>query len=132
MFPHFLKRIADVLAPRLSVVFWLLVRLASFQAYWREANVTPISKGPPSSSVANYRLISITSALSNVFEHLVSVRHGLFMVLLASQFAYWKGIGTCDTLCVCRIHCKVNWRVGRRLGSNRFLSAQISIGSTIR
>ena len=60
-FPLFLKRTADVMAPRLSVVFRRLVRLDSFPACWRLANVTPIPKGPSSSSVANYRPISITS-----------------------------------------------------------------------
>ena len=53
--------------PHLSVVFLRLVRLGSFLACWRQANVTPIPKGPPSSSVANYRPISITSVLSKVF-----------------------------------------------------------------
>ena len=79
MFPLFLKRAADVLAPRLSVVFRQLVRLGSFHACWRQANVTPIPKDPPSSSVANYRPISITPVLSKVFERLVSVRLGRFM-----------------------------------------------------
>ena len=62
--------------PRLSVVFRRLVRLGSFPACWRPGNVTPIPKGPPSSSVANYRLISKTSLYSNskVFQPLVSVR----------------------------------------------------------
>ena len=54
MFPLFLKRTADVMAPCLSVVFRQLVRLGSFTACWRQANVTPIPKGPPSSSVVNY------------------------------------------------------------------------------
>ena len=54
IFPLFLKKAADVMAPRLSVVFWRLVRLGSFLACWRHANVIPISKGPLSSSVANY------------------------------------------------------------------------------
>ena len=54
MFPLFLKRTADVMAPRLSAVFRRLVRLGSFPACWRQANATPIPKGPPSSSVANY------------------------------------------------------------------------------
>ena len=53
MFPLFLKRTAYVMAPRLSVVFRRLVRLGSFPACWRQANVTPIPKGPLSSSVAN-------------------------------------------------------------------------------
>ena len=38
MFPLFLKRTADVMAPRLKVVFQQLVRLGSFPACWRQAN----------------------------------------------------------------------------------------------
>ena len=60
MCPLFLKKTADVMAPRLSVVFRRFVRLGSFLPCWRQANATPIPKGPPSSSVANYRPISVT------------------------------------------------------------------------
>ena len=90
------------MAPRLSAVFRRLVRLGSFPACWRQVNITPILKFPPSSSVANYPPISITSVLSKVFERLVSVRLGQFMkrscVLPTTQFAYRKGLGTCDAL----------------------------------
>ena len=106
-FLFFLKRTADVLAPRLCVVFRRLVRLRSLLAGWREANVTPIPKGPPSSSVANYRRISITSVLSKVFYRLVSVRLRRFMecsgVLPSTQFTYQKSLGTCDGL-LCVLH----------------------------
>ena len=97
MFHLFLKRTADVLAPCLSVVFRRLLRLGSFPACWRQANVTPIPKGPSSFSVANYRPISITPVLSNVFERLVAVRLGRFMehwcasnhpVCLSERFGY--------------------------------------------
>ena len=102
MFPLFLKRTADVLDPRLSVVFRLLLRLGSFSACWRQANVAPIPKGPSSSSIANNRPISITPVLSKVFERLVAVRLGRFMehcgVRPTTQFAYQKGFGTCDAL----------------------------------
>ena len=102
IFPIFLKRIADVMAPRLSVVFRRLVRMGSFPACFRQANVTPIPKSPPSSTVANYRPISITSVLSKVFEQMVSVRLGQFMersgVPPTTQFAYRKGLGTCNAL----------------------------------
>ena len=102
MFPVFLKRTANVMAPGLSVVFRLLVRLGSFPACWEQANVTLIPKGPPSSSVANYRPISRTALLSKVFEHLVFVRLLRFMecsgVLPTIQFAYRQGLGICDAL----------------------------------
>ena len=54
MFALFLKRTPDVLAPRLSVVFRRLVCLFSFLACWRQVNVTPIPKRPPSFSAVNY------------------------------------------------------------------------------
>ena len=102
MFPLFLKRTANVITPRLSVVFRRLVHLGNFSACWGQANVTQIPKGPPSSSVANYRPISITSVLYKVIDRLVSTHLGRFMkcsdVLPTTQFAYWKGLGTCDSL----------------------------------
>ena len=107
MFPLFLERTADVLAPHLSVVFRQLLRLGSFTACWRQANVTPIPKDPSSTSVANYRPISVPPELSKVFQRLVAVRLGRFMehygVLPTTQFAYLKGLGTCDAL-VCVSH----------------------------
>ena len=92
--------LGNALQWRLRLCSSLLVRLGSFPACWRQANVTPIPKGPTSSSVANYSPISITSVLSKLFERLVSVLLGRFMercgVLPTTQFAYRKG--TCDAL----------------------------------
>ena len=89
------------------MVFRRLIRFGSFPVCWRVANVTPIPKGPPSSSASNYRPISLTPILSKVFERLVSVRLGRFMecrgVLPTTQFAYRKGRGTCDAL-LCVAH----------------------------
>ena len=117
-FLFFLRELLMLWPPHLCIEFWRLVRLGSFPACWEtgqchclanvtlaNANVTPIPKGPPSCAVENYRPISITSVLSEVFEHLVSVRLSRFMecsgVLLTTQFAYRKGLGTCDAfLCV--------------------------------
>ena len=41
MFPLFLKRTADVMVPRLSVVFWLLVRLGNFPACFEKSPMSP-------------------------------------------------------------------------------------------
>ena len=68
-----------------------LVRLGSFPAWWRQANLTPIMKGPPSSSVANYGPISITSVLSKVFERVVLVCLG--------RFVERSGVLPLDSLC---------------------------------
>ena len=89
------------------MVFRRLLRLGSFPVCWRVANVTQFQKGPPSSSASNYRPISRPPILSKVFEHLVSVSLGHFMesrgVLPTTQFAYSKGLGTCDAL-LCVAH----------------------------
>ena len=53
LFLLFLKR-TDVMAHHFSVVFQWHVCLGSFPACWRQAKVTQIPKGQPSSSVANY------------------------------------------------------------------------------
>ena len=88
-------------------MFRRLVRLGSFPACWRQANINPIPKSPPSSSVANYRPISTTSVLSKVFERLLSVFLGQFVecsgVLPTPQFAYQKSLGICDAL-LCMSH----------------------------
>ena len=135
MFLLFLEITADVMAPRLSIVFWWLVRLGSSPAYCRHANVTLIPKGPPSSFVANYRPIFIISVLSKVFERLVSVRLGRFMEcsgeLPTTQLAYRKGLGTCDAL-LCVFHALQSALESRlRLGSCRLISVQRLTGSTI-
>ena len=79
IFPLFLKRTAEVLAPSLAVVFLRPLRLGSFPVCSRVANFIPIPRGPPSSSASVYRPISLTPVLSKVFERLVSVRLGRFI-----------------------------------------------------
>ena len=108
MYPLLLKKTAVVLASCLAVVFRRLLRLGSFPICWRVANVTPIPKGSPSSLASNYRPISLMPILSKVFERLVSVHLGRFMEVRGSligttQFAYRKGLGTCDAL-LCVAH----------------------------
>ena len=133
MFPLFLQRTADVMAPRLSVVFRRLVRLGSFPACWRQANVTPIPKGPPSSFVANYRLISTTSVFLRCLSAMVSVRVERFMersgVLPTTQFAYRKGWGTCDALLYVFHTLQSALESGQK---RRLISVQPLIGSSIR
>ena len=107
-----------------------------FVTCWRQVNITPILKDPPSSDVANYRPISTTSVLSKVFERLAS---GVGSMIYGTQIVCFQPpsllIGKVWVLvmhyCVCHIDCKVYWRVGRKLGSNILISGQPLIGSNI-
>ena len=74
----FLKRTAEVLAPRLAVVFWWLLCLGSFPVCRRVANGTTNSKVSTFLSASNYRLISLTPILSKILQHLVWVSLGCF------------------------------------------------------
>ena len=67
-----------------------------------------------------------------VLDDLWNAIYGTHGVLPTTQFAYRKGLGTCDALLSCPIHCKVHWIVDRRLGSCRLISVQPLIGLTIR
>ena len=136
VFPLFTKRTADVMALSLSVVFRQLVRLGSFWACWRQVNVTPIPKGPPSPSVYNYLVISITLVLFKAFQRLVSVCLGRFMecsgVLPPTQFAYRKGLGTCDAPFCVSPTLQSALESGQEPRIVQMISVQPLIGSTIR
>ena len=55
-FPIFLKKVADVIASKLSIIFRGLIPLGSFPECWRSANVTAIPKSAPSPDRQNYGL----------------------------------------------------------------------------
>ena len=131
MFTLFLKRTADDMAPRLSVVFRQLVRLGSFLACWRQAIVTRIPKGPPFSSVAitdqfpkhQYCLRCLSAWCWFVLDNLLCAvvcfqRPSLLIGKVRIPVMHF---------CACPVHCRMHWRVGRRLGSCRLISVQISV-----
>ena len=103
LLPVFLKRNRTILAPKLSVIFRILLRTGEFPATWRMANVTPIPKtSPPSIFPENYRPISITPCISKLYERLICARLTKYVeassLLPNGQFAYRKGLGSCDAL----------------------------------
>ena len=117
----------------LTLVFQRLVRLGSFPAYWKQANATPIGKGPPSS------LFPITDRFS---YHQYCLR----CLCIWCRFVaddLWKTVvrfqpaslpsrnATCDAL-LCVPHTLLHFRVGRRLELCGLISAQPLIGSAIR
>ena len=44
VFPLFLMMVADIIAPKQSIIFRRLIRLGSFPECWRFANVTAVPK----------------------------------------------------------------------------------------
>ena len=64
--PLFLKKVVDIIAQKLRIVFGRLIRLGSFPESWQSANVTANPKAAPSPDRENYRPISITPILSKV------------------------------------------------------------------
>ena len=103
IFPLFLKKNAQVLAPKISAFLRKLVRAGSFSSFWRLGNIAPLPKGVSASSdPSDYRPISITPVLSKIFERLLSKRLSKFVesndMLPNLQFGFRKGRGTCDAL----------------------------------
>ena len=45
VFPLFIKKVADIIAPNISIIFRRLIRLGSFPECWGSANVIVIPKG---------------------------------------------------------------------------------------
>ena len=72
MFPLFYKQVARNLVPKLAVIFNHLVKGGSFPACWRIADVDPETNESSSSDVEDYRPMSITSLLANVFGKIVA------------------------------------------------------------
>ena len=103
IFPLFLKKNAQVLAPKISTILRKLIRAGSFPSFWRSGNITPLPKGASASSdPSDYRPITITPVLSKIFEKLLYKRLSKYVennnMLPNLQFGFRKGRGTCDAL----------------------------------
>ena len=100
VFHPFLKKVADIISTKLSLIFRRLTRLGLFLECWQYANVTAIPTSAPSPE--NYRSISITHILSKVYEKLVSHKLSSFsekcVFLPAGQFVHRKSLGCTDAL----------------------------------
>ena len=101
-FPPFLKMVAYIIAPKMSIIFLGLIRRGSFLECWRFVNVTAIHKSASSLDWENYLPIPITHILFKVFETLVSHKLSSFCeecdFLPAAEFANRKCLGCTDSL----------------------------------
>ena len=103
VFPLFFVKTTNYLAPKISTALHKLVRIGGFGMCWRVGNITPVPQsGSANSCPSDYRPITITPVLSEVFEHLMAKclnnfaeKKNLFPHL---HFGFRKGLGTCDAL----------------------------------
>ena len=130
----FLKKTADVLAPRIAVVFRGLPRLCSFTVCWRVANVTPIPKGPSSSSLANYRQISSTPILflSVWCLFVLGILWNAEVCCQPPRSLMEKVLALVIPFCVWHTHYGVHWSWGIRIEWFRSTSVLLLSGSTIK
>ena len=90
-----------------------------FPRQWRRAVIAPIPKDLLSSLVSGYQPISLTPILSKIYERLISTRLCCFMersgLFPSHQYAYRKGVGTCDALLDIVCACQRELDSGRKL-----------------
>lgn len=73
-FSHYLlkKKVSHLIAPKLSILFKILLRLGSFSPHCHKPTVTPTPKGAYASSLPQeHRPISIIPILAEIFECLL-------------------------------------------------------------
>ena len=104
-FPIFLKKVVDIIAPKPSIIIFR--RLISFRSVG-SLLMQLLPKGASSPNKENYQPISITLILSMEYEKLNSHKLSSFCekyrLLLAAQFAYWKGLECTDALLTISLH----------------------------
>ena len=77
--------------------------VGKFSLCWRRANITSTCKSATAGSCpSDYRPISITPILSEIFECLLAKRLNAFAevnnLFRSQQFGFHKGLGTCDAV----------------------------------
>ena len=96
VFKLFLKKVAVIIAPKLSIFFRRLIRLGPFLDCWRSPNITAIPKGASSTDEVLHPILSkvyekvVSHKLSNFCE-----KYGFYP---AAQFPYRQGLGCTDAL----------------------------------
>ena len=68
---HFLKEVANEIAPALTIIFQASLDQGSLPVIWKTAAVVPIFKKGSKTDPCNYRPILLTCICSKILEHIV-------------------------------------------------------------
>ena len=70
---------ASIIAPSLSKIFNISLKLGKLPSEWKSANITPVFKKGVKESVTNYRPISLTCLVFKVLEKLIAKHISVFL-----------------------------------------------------
>jgi hypothetical protein len=100
--PIFYKKLADPLTEPLAKFFRCIFSFCVLPNIWKTALVTPVYKKGPSSSVGNYRPISLTCVVCKVFESVIKNKIQEFLLqncsMTDAQHGFVAGHSTCTNL----------------------------------
>ncbi|KFV70918.1 hypothetical protein N307_04242, partial [Dryobates pubescens] len=71
MHPRVLRKLAEVIARPLFIIFGKSWQTGNVPGHWRRANTTPVFKKGKKEDPGNYRLVSLTSIPGKVMEQLI-------------------------------------------------------------
>lgn len=97
-----LKALSDVFVTPLNILFNSSLQAGTFPTEWKHSFIVPIFKNGERSSCANYRGISLLSAIPKLFEKLVCVHleSALGSLLNPSQHGFRTGRSTTTNLTI--------------------------------
>ena len=81
--PRFLKELAPILAPTLTMIFSKSLDTSKVPARWKLAYVQPVYKKGEHYKASNYRPISLTSVCCKILEH----------ILVSNMMGHWEKKG---------------------------------------
>ena len=100
--PEFLRKIAIFIYQPLTHLFNYCIAKSVLPETWKLANVTPVFKKGDITNPSNYRPISVTSAISKVFEKIISTQLADYLetnnLLSRNQFGYRRHRSTEDAI----------------------------------
>jgi len=101
----FLKNVAGSLATPLAMIYTASFELSTLPDIWKAALVTPVFKKGSSSSVANYRPISLTCIACKVMESVIKDRLITYLLenelITKQQHGFLAKHSTCSKLLEC-------------------------------
>ena len=102
LFSKMLRGTAGSIAPALTTLFNLSLKLSTVPEDWKKSNITPIFKSSQTSEASNYRPISLLSLISKVLERCIHNQVMDFLLhnklLSDHQFGFRPRFSTQDAL----------------------------------